>query len=225
MPAELFSPNKDVGYMSTSLFAEKSSFHVDQNAANNLLLVIHAPDGTPGFWPDVDNLEDDKVTMDSFFSTHTDGEYEFVVGRGQQYEILAPAVEKNSTVGQRPYKEMHIRMLSQKPLEHARPMTLKELTAGATEYYNAPSSAASVEMFVPPEAVQFNTSVEKTFRPGEKITNPELEQVIADLEFEAKGILSKEELAALTESTKGTEKEVDDYLKGLDQAFVCWKNG
>lgn len=126
--------------------------------------------------------------------------------------------------GLNPIKDLKEEFTTQSK-EIGKPLTVPELTAAATAYSQAPSSAASIDTFVPPEAITFNSAVEKTFKPGEKVTNSELEQVIADLEFEAKSVLSKEELASINEANNASVKETDSYIGGLNQAFTCWKNG
>lgn len=106
-----------------------------------------------------------------------------------------------------------------------KPITVPELTAAATKYAEMPSAAADIETFVPPEATLFNPKVQPEIKPGDKITNNELEQLVADLEFEAKAILSESEVDQINVAFKQQDKEVEDYLGGLNQAFVCWKNG
>lgn len=112
-----------------------------------------------------------------------------------------------------------------KDVDIGKPLTIPELTAAATAYSQAPSSAASIDTFVPPEATMFNPKVQPEIKPGQPVTNTELEQVIADLEFEAKSVLSKEELASINEANNASVKETDSYIGGLNQAFTCWKNG
>ena len=224
MPGQVFNSNMDAGYMSTSLFAERSPFHIDENNWNDLLVVVHAPEGTKGFWPDAASLSASKNDLTGSFSVPEAGEYEYVVSRGQKYEIMAVATDKTSVKGNK-YKEIHIRLLGEKPAENLRPITLQELTAGATAYHNQPSSAADAEMLVPPEAVSFNSLVEKQTRLDEKYSDPEIEGIIADLEAQARMVLTPEELKATMEPFNQTIKDVDSYVGGLNQAFVCWKNG
>lgn len=106
-----------------------------------------------------------------------------------------------------------------------KPLTIPELIAASTKYSQMPSAAASTDIFVPPEATMFNPRVQPEIKPGQPVTNTELEQVIADLEFEAKSVLSKEELASINEANNASVKETDSYIGGLNQAFTCWKNG
>jgi predicted ABC-class ATPase len=80
-------------------------------------------------------------------------------------------------------------------------------------------------MLVPPEAVSFNSLVEKQTRLDEKYSDPEIEGIIADLEAQARMVLTPEELKATMEPFNQTIKDVDSYVGGLNQAFVCWKNG
>lgn len=230
MPADLFNPTGDAGFMSTSLFGEKSPHHVRVEPKNNLLVVIHTTDKTPGFFPDGNNLlanADGSPSVKSPFSGEGSGEYEFVIKAGQKYEVLGPGVDKTTvdplTKKLVNYKEINVRLLPEKPAKAAGPITLQELKASATEYFDRPSDAADIEVLLPLEAVTFN-SVVKNLGPAEKQVS-ELEKMVADLELEVSKVLSKEELSAINQTYKELEATTDQYSKGLDQAFTCWKNG
>ncbi|HYD35954.1 MAG TPA: ADP-ribosyltransferase [Vitreimonas sp.] len=220
MPSNMFNQQFEPAFMSTSLFESRSPFHVDENIYNNLHVVVHAPEGTPGFWPDASNVY--RTSMESSYSAPEAGEYEFTIGRGQQYEVISVPVDRTSLKGHA-YKEVHIRLLGEKPAPEVRPLNLEEIKAGATKYFNQPSSAADPEILLPVEAVTFNSLVEDLGNVGDLEPNAELVKSIADLEASVKMILSESELKAINESTSKLAKDVDNWVKGLEQAFTCWK--
>jgi hypothetical protein len=226
MPANLFHPNQDLGYISTSVFAEKSPFHIDMDNEKNLMVVLHTPKGTKGVWPDVANVhkaQDGNHKLNSSFTTPEAGEYEFVLARGTKYEVMGEAVERVTKIGNK-FKEIHVRVLPEKPLQQMRPMTFEEIKAGATEYFRQPPAAAEVTQFLPPEAVTFNSLVKDMTYIGNKFENAELQQMINDLQVELKNVLTPEEIKAIMEPVNTLVKETDDYISGMNQAFICWKN-
>jgi hypothetical protein len=51
-----------------------------------------------------------------------------------------------------------------------------------------------------------------------------LQQMINDLQVELKNVLTPEEIKAIMEPVNTLVKETDEYISGMNQAFICWKN-
>jgi len=228
MPAKLFSEIGDQAYMSTSLYANKSPFRIDDHPSNNLLVVLNAPKGTKGFWPDAANAfykgQNKDIDLDSTFSHGDGGEFEFVVGRGSKYVVTGPAVSKVSQEG-KAYKEIQVSILPDEPPKTARPMGVKEIAAAASAYRDMPSSAAEPNILMPAEATSFNSFIPKAKTILEADVDPMLLEMVADLELKAKSILSEAEMKNLTSALKDETDKTEGYIGGMQQAMTCWRNG